>query len=209
MSQNVMGELVSTPKNPTPQTNDTGYHKLGWIVLGGFVGIFGIWASLAPLESAIPASGKVIVASNNQVIQNLEGGIVHAILVSDGAHVKKGDAVIILDATQASSQLKTIEAQYYEYLALESRLLAERDHKGSIYFSHELSPMDPQMRSIITDNQRREFTARANALRDEAAILTQRIEQLYSQIEGLQATIESKTSLANSYRDEVKEWEVL
>jgi len=209
MSQNVMGELVSTPQTPAPQTNDTGYRKLGWIVLGGFVGVFGIWASLAPLESSIPASGKVIVASNNQVIQNLEGGIIHDLLVRDGTHVKKGEPIIILDATQASSQLKTIEAQYYEYLALEARLLAERDHKEGISFSHELSSMDPQMRSIVMDNQRREFTARSNALRDEAAILTQRIEQLHSQIEGLEAIIQSKTSLASSYRDEVKEWEVL
>jgi epimerase transport system membrane fusion protein len=209
MSQDAMGELVSTPQPPAPQTNDKGYRKLGWIVLIGFVGIFGVWASLAPLESAIPAPGKVIVASNNQVIQSLEGGIVHSILVNDGAEVKKGDVLIVLDATQATSQLKTIEAQYYESLALEGRLLAERDHKSSIGFSPELSAMDFATYTIVTDNQRREFTARANALHDEAAILTQRIEQLRNQIDGLQATIESKTSLVNSYRDEVKEWEVL
>lgn len=210
MSQDFVTELVETTKQPTPpQTNDKGYRRFGWIVLGGFVGIFGIWGAFAPLESAVPVSGKVIVASSNQIIQHLEGGIVKSILTRDGAQVKKGADLILLDDTQAATQLKIVEAQYYEFLALEARLLAERDHKQSINFSQELTNMDIASRMIVTENQRREFTARNSALKDESEILTQRIEQARNQIEGLEAIIKSKASLLNSYRDEVKEWEVL
>ncbi|OYZ56701.1 MAG: hypothetical protein B7Y17_06745, partial [Sulfuricurvum sp. 24-42-5] len=209
MKQEFLTEVVKSPEQPTPQTNDKGYRKLGWIVLGLFVGVFGLWAALAPLESAVPASGKVIVASSNQIIQHLEGGIVKSIHVSDGAQVKKGDDLIVLDDTQAASQLNIIESQYYEALALESRLIAERDHKSTITFSPELTNVDAKTRTIITENQRREFSARAFASDNEIAILTQRIEQMKNQIDGLQSIVESKTALARSYRDEVKEWEVL
>lgn len=209
MKQEFLTEVVKSPEYPSPQTNDKGYRKLGWIVLGGFVGVFGIWAAFAPLESAVPASGKVIVASSNQIIQHLEGGIVKSILISDGAQVKKGEDLIVLDDTQAAAQLNIIESQYYESLALESRLIAERDRKSSIVFSPELSNVDAATRSIITENQRREFAARAFASENEAAILTQRIEQMRNQIEGLSAIVESKTALARSYRDEIKEWEIL
>lgn len=210
MNQDIKAEVVKpSATHPAPQTNDKEYRKLGWIVLGSFVGIFGIWGALAPLESAIPASGKVIVASSNQIIQHLEGGIVKSILVRDGTHVKKGADLIVLDDTQAVTQLNIIEVQYYELLALEARLIAERDHKASIAFSPELSQMDASARLIVTENQRREFTARDRALKDESEVLTQRTEQMRNQIEGLQAIVESKTALASSYRDEVKEWEVL
>lgn len=209
MSQEFLSEVVKSDQQPTPQTNDKGYRRLGWIVLGGLVGVFGVWATFAPLQSAVPASGKVIVASSNQIVQHLEGGIVKSILISDGAQVKKGDDLIVLDDTQAAAQLNIIESQYYESLALESRLIAERDRKSSVVFSPELSNVDAATRSIITENQRREFAARAFASENEAAILTQRIEQMRNQIEGLGAIVESKTALARSYRDEVKEWEIL
>lgn len=209
MKEDYLAEVVKTTQYPTPQTNDKEYRRLGWIVLGGFVGVFCIWAAFAPLESAIPVSGKMIVASSNQIVQHLEGGIVKSILTSDGAHVKKGEDLIVLDDTQAATQLNIIEAQYYELLALEGRLAAERDHASDIVFSPELSKMDGAARTLVTENQRRQFAARDRALKDESEILTQRIEQMRNQIEGLEAIIKSKTSLANSYRDEVKEWEIL
>ncbi|MDD5210827.1 MAG: HlyD family type I secretion periplasmic adaptor subunit [Sulfuricurvum sp.] len=209
MKEDYLAEVVKTTQYPTPQTNDKGYRRLGWIVLGGFVGVFGVWAAFAPLESAIPVSGKMIVASSNQIVQHLEGGIVKSILTSDGAQVKKGEDLIVLDDTQAATQLNIIEAQYYELLALEGRLAAERDHASDIVFSPELSKMEAAARAVVTENQRRQFTARDRALKDESEILTQRIEQMHNQIEGLEAIVKSKTSLANSYRDEVKEWEVL
>lgn len=209
MKQELLSEVVKSAEYPTPQTNDKGYRRLGWIVLGGFVGVFGIWAAFAPLESAVPASGKVIVASSNQIVQHLEGGIVKSILISDGARVKKGEDLIVLDDTQAAAQLNIIEAQYYEFLSLESRLIAERDRKSTITFSPELSNIDAATRNLVTENQRREFTARAFAADNEAAILTQRIEQMRSQIDGLGAIVESKTALTHSYRDEIKEWEIL
>lgn len=209
MKENILTEIITSPELPSPQTDDRRYRMLGWGILAIFVGIFGIWSFFAPLESAVPAPGKVIVASNNRIIQHLEGGIVKSILVKDGQKVKKGDSVILLDDTQASAQLKMIEAQYYDAIALESRLIAERDKAGGISFSPELDHADKTQRSLAMDSQKREFEGRKRFLEGEKKVLEQRIEQLKNQIEGYQSIIQSKSSLAESYRQEVKEWEAL
>lgn len=210
MSLECIQQLVTPQEVPTPQTDDASYRRLGWIVLGTFVGIFGIWASFAPLSSAVPASGKVIVASKNQIIQHLEGGIIKSILVNDGDSVKANQPLLELDTTQSKAQLDISLAQYYEDVALEARLIAERDNAASISFPSDLVNMEnTATKTIIIEGQKREFEVRKRQLIEEKNIYLQRIEQLHSQITGLEAIAQSKSDLSRSYKDEIKEWEVL
>lgn len=209
MSVNTM-ELMGQGVAPTPETDDRRYRRLGWIVLGLLIGVFGVWGSLAPLSSAVPAPGKVIVASNNRVIQHLEGGIVKNILVRDGDSVNQGEKLIELDTTQAKAQLEIAQGKFFENLALESRLIAERDGLGTIIFSDELTPMEESItKTVLLDGQRREFQTRRQELIDQKRVLLQRIEQLKNQIQGLEAVVSSKNLLSNSYAEEIKEWEIL
>lgn len=204
MSQAENVKLITSAEVPSPQTDDRYYRRLGLIVLGLLIGIFGIWGSLAPLKSAIGASGKVSVASSNRIIQHLEGGIVKAIPVKDGDTVNIGQTLMELDTTQVNAQLQITLAQYYENLGHEARLIAERDGKSAISFDPVLQKMP-----TIMEIQRSEFRARAQQLINEKQILSQRIEQNHNQIEGLEAIITAKTSLSHSYADEIKELEVL
>ncbi len=205
-----MGELITPQQPKTPQTDDRQYKKLGWTVLALFIGIFVIWGSLAPLSSAVSAPGKVMVASNNRIIQHLEGGIVQNILVKDGDIVKNGQVLIELDNTQAKAQLGIAEASYYQNLALESRLLAERDRLPSIVFSPELDSMlDVTTKNLMVSGQVNEFIQRRKMMSDNRMVLVQRIEQLKNQIIGLKAIIDTKTHLSASFAEEIKEWDAL
>lgn len=204
MSQSDNTELVVPQEVVTPQTDDRYYRRLGLIVLGLLVGIFGVWGSLAPLKSTISASGKVSVASSNRMVQHLEGGIVKAILTKDGETVQSGQSLMELDTTQTNAQLQITLGQYYENLGLEGRLIAERDGKSTITFNPEL-----KMQKMIMDAQRNEFHVRAQQLTGQKQILSERIEQSRNQIEGLEATVAAKMSLSRSYADEIKELEVL
>jgi multidrug efflux pump subunit AcrA (membrane-fusion protein) len=56
----------------------------GSAIIALFFGGLGVWAAVAPLESAAIASGLVSVDTNRKTIQHLEGGIVGEILVRDG-----------------------------------------------------------------------------------------------------------------------------
>lgn len=209
MNNDATAELVQSPEMPSPQTDDKRYRRLGLFVLFMLVGVFGVWSAYAPLESAIAATGKVIVASNNRTVQHLEGGIIKSIHVRDGEQVKQGDVLMELETAQAASQLQIIESSYFYALAMEARLIAERSKSSSISFSSEFNTARGLPYAGFMDNQRREFYARQSSLASDASMLNDRIHQANQQISGLAATVKSKETLLETYKDEVKELEVL
>ena len=83
----------------------------GVVIVALFVGAFGSWAALAPLDSAAIASGVVGVDSNRKDVQHLEGGIIRKILVRGGDRVKRGQTLIILDDTKARAKISYLKAQ--------------------------------------------------------------------------------------------------
>lgn len=56
--------------------------------------LFLIWASFTQIDEIVRGTGKIIPSGKNQIIQNLEGGIIKNILVSEGDSVKAGDTLI-------------------------------------------------------------------------------------------------------------------
>lgn len=193
-----------------PETEDHRYRRIGITVLAVFIGVFGIWGAIAPLSSAIPASGKISVASNNRVIQHLEGGIVKSILVKDGDSVHSGSTLIELDQTKSKSDLQIVMAKYMESIAQEARLKAERDGQSTIHFPEELTQecLDRNC-ELLRQGQINEFNARTRFLSGEQTILKQKIDQLKEQTIGLKGSIEANERLSSSYAQEIDELQVL
>ena len=81
------------------------------VTIATFLIIFIIWANLASLEKVIRGEGKVVVSAKNQVIQNLEGGIIKEIYVKAGDIVKEGQALLKLDDTVYGSELDASRKQ--------------------------------------------------------------------------------------------------
>ena len=75
------------------------------IFIASFFFLFVLWANLATLEKVIRGEGKVIASAKNQVIQNLEGGIVKDIFVKTGDVVQEGDSLLEFDDTFLRSEL--------------------------------------------------------------------------------------------------------
>jgi len=95
-----------------------------WLILG-FVAIFVIWASVVKLDRTVHAFGRVVPSSRLQVLSNLEGGIVSAILVRAGDLVRQGQPLVRLDRTQAGAELGSSEATVGALEAKIARLQAE------------------------------------------------------------------------------------
>jgi adhesin transport system membrane fusion protein len=98
-------------------------------VIGTFVIIFLIWASLATVDVITRAQGQVIPSQKTQVISHLEGGIVQRILVKEGDFVETGQILMVIDSTLVKSKYQTNREQYLRYLAASVRLQAQIDHK--------------------------------------------------------------------------------
>jgi adhesin transport system membrane fusion protein len=74
-----------------------------WVILA-FLAIFVVWASLAQIDRSVHAVGRIVPSSRLQVISNLEGGIVDAILVKAGDQVVAGDPLVRLDQTERRAE---------------------------------------------------------------------------------------------------------
>ncbi|MBI4183886.1 MAG: HlyD family type I secretion periplasmic adaptor subunit [Proteobacteria bacterium] len=181
----------------------------GAAVIGLFFGAFGLWAGVAPLETATIAPGQVIVGGNRKTVQHFEGGIIDQILVSEGAGVEAGQVLIVLDETQPRAAYEMLSGRLRAASALEARLLAERDGRAAIAFPDWLVRLaqDPAVAEAMA-GQRRIFEARREAIRNQIGILRQRIAQYREEITGLKAEIAAQNTqlrLAQEEHDGVKE----
>ena len=150
-------------------------------------GCVGLWASLAPLGSAVVGHGMVAVQSNRQTVQHYEGGIVSKILVHEGDRVRAGQVLFELSGVQANAALETSRNQLFSLLAKIDRLAAERDGRGAVTFSPEVIAQrgDPAVQQAMTDESR-EFHDRRATLAAQVAVLNARIAELKTQIGGIE-----------------------
>jgi len=177
----------------------------GIIIAVTFFG-FGLWAAIAPIDSAAIASGYLTVQSNRRTIQHLEGGIVQEIFAKDGMAVNAGDVLIRLDETRAKAQTDILLADLDSQIATEARLLAERDGQPEPVFPEELLKRQaaPAIAAILA-GQRNVFDTRVAALNGQKSILEQRIGQFNEQISGLRALVTAKGTQARLINEELKD----
>ena len=83
------------------------------------------WANWANIDQITRAPGSVIPSSRNQVIQDLDGGIVHDLLVKEGSVVKQGQVLIRFDRTKTESSFLESQARAASLKAAIARLNAE------------------------------------------------------------------------------------
>lgn len=83
------------------------------------------WMAFANIDEIVRGSGEVIPKGNNQLIQNLEGGIVEEILTYEGASVKKGDVLLRIDNQKSESSYENNKVSSRSLEAKILRLQAE------------------------------------------------------------------------------------
>jgi epimerase transport system membrane fusion protein len=190
------------------ETGIDGARRAGILIAVAVFGVFGLWATLAPLNGAAHAPGTVTVRSYKQVVQHLEGGMVSEIHVQNGDFIEAGGPLVTLDSTQSLAQMEIANAQFAALSAIEARLIAERDGLNSIVFPAPLSAAGANALEEMAV-QTQIFEARKAAREGGIAVLEQRIEQLHSRVTGLEAMKVSKEELATSYAEELEDVRLL
>ena len=87
-------------------------------------------ASLFQLDEVTTGSGKGIPSSHEQVIQSLEGGIIHSLMVREGDIVERGQQLAQLDRTKTESSVLESESRLNAAMATAARLNAEVNDTG-------------------------------------------------------------------------------
>ncbi len=83
------------------------------------------WAAYFHLDEVTTGSGKVVPGSHEQVIQSLEGGIIHKLMVREGDIVEKGQRLAQLDRAKTEFSVQESESRLKAAMATAARLNAE------------------------------------------------------------------------------------
>lgn len=117
-------------------------HRIWLIAL--IVAVFVVWSAFAPLDEIVRGIGKVVPTMKNQVIQNLEGGIVTELFVTEGDVVEAGQLVVKLDETRFQSAYQELQDQSWALTLRLARLRAEGDLSNDFIPSEELLRLAPE-----------------------------------------------------------------
>lgn len=103
------------------------------------------WAYFSEVDEVVRGSGKVVPSGQTKILQNLEGGIISSILVSEGSNVKKGDVIYTLSNAFFRADSITKELDLLSFKAVLIRLEALINDKKTIEFPKELSEKIPDI----------------------------------------------------------------
>ena len=177
--------LTSTPH--TAAGNPSREIRMGVIIAAAFFVLFLGWAAFVPLDAGVHAGGTIAVAGNRQTVQHKDGGVVNAIHVREGQHVRAGGVLIELSAPELKAAERALTSDYLTLLAQRARLLAERSGQRDFAAPAEfatLSPADRELAAQVMQLQRSEMHARSGSISAQQSVLGQRAGQLVQQQSG-------------------------
>ncbi|RYF22015.1 MAG: HlyD family type I secretion periplasmic adaptor subunit [Oxalobacteraceae bacterium] len=169
---------------------------IGWIVAIAFFVILGGWAAFARLDAAAQGEGQVSVSGNRQTVQHRDGGIVQALDVREGQHVKDGQVLIRLQGAEVAATERALAGSVIDLQAQRARLEADI-RGGAIQWPATFAQAtgdDVQLVDRAKRIQLAQVNARGNSLASNRAVLRQQEAEVASQSVGY--TAQSRASVA-------------
>lgn len=176
---------------------------LGLLLLSVSFGGFGYWGATAPLAAAVIAQGSFVATGQNKIVQHLEGGIIHEILVSEGDDVHAGQPIMKLDETAALANERQFFLRRARLEAINARLTAEFESNDEFEIPEYLlsSLTDPEIASIL-DSQKLNFVSARRKLESDIQLLRSNIDSLRFRAEGYEGQKESMQQQLGYLEDE-------
>lgn len=143
---------------------------------------FVVWAAWCEIDEITRGMGKVIPSSQVQDVQNLEGGIVEDILVSEGELVEQGQVLLVMDDTRFAA---TREGQFANKFALQARLVrleAEVEGREPVMPGHVI-----EHSSELAQRERELFSSRKQELASSLGVFKEQLNQQQQQLEEAEA----------------------
>lgn len=168
------------------EAREPGARGLLYVILVMFVVLL-IWAGLAPIDEVTRGEGKVIPASQLQIVQSTDGGVVRELYVREGDRVKAGDLLVKIDPTRFIASFQETEVRIFALEAKVARL-------NALLNDEAWQPGDaetPEQLAVIS-RERAFFNESRNEYEQRLAVAR---EQLSQQQRGLQES-QAKTRAA-------------
>jgi HlyD family secretion protein len=176
-----VSEFVAITVPQAPAGDPRREIRTGIAVAAGFFMLFLGWAAFVPLDAGVTAPGVIAVEGSRQTVQHKDGGVVTAIHVREGQHVKKGEVLVELSAPELRAAERALTSDYLLALAQRERLLAERSGQPDFQAPTEFASLDAEDQAIaaqVLAQQRAEMHARSASLEAQRSVLAERGQQL-------------------------------
>ncbi|MFM0742256.1 HlyD family type I secretion periplasmic adaptor subunit [Paraburkholderia xenovorans] len=190
-------ELIETPSHPAPRWTMRVIVALAFVIL--LIAIFG------KLDIVATAKGKLIPGARVKIIQPAITGVVRQIMIRDGQRVAEGQALLVLDATQAAADAHKARSARIDAALSAARARALLDVRTSgrppVVAAVDGASAEQQIEAQhFADGLYKEYVdklvaARAELLKRQAELGTTRQE-----IAKLRATAPLARSEANDYK---------
>ncbi len=157
-----------------------------WIFV---ISAFLLWANLAQIDEIVRGDGEIVPSGENQLIQNLEGGLVSEILVREAQKVSKGEVLVKIDNTQSESTYETNKLKSFELQAQIFRLQAESNNR-----SFKVDKNFMKKHSQLYKREKKLFLINKSYINSQIKILNEQKYQTQSELK------ESKTRVKDLLR---------
>ena len=207
--------MSNTIENDDKINTDSSLRRLqgiGFVSIIAMTAVFGSWAFMARLNSAVIAHATLVSESYTKKIQHRDGGIIQQILVKDGDEVQSGQELVLLDPTETKSELGIVDGLLDEALIKRARLEAQRDGARTMVLPESIEARRDELelaRNISGQIKLLESTS--DAVKGKRDQLEAQVGQLKEQILGITAQLESKKSqleLINGELSDLKKLQV-
>lgn len=159
--------------------------------------VFIVWASVSEVEQVTRGQGKVVPASQIQVVQNMEGGILAELHVKVGDTVTKDQLLLRIDQTRFISSVEQNQAKSGANRAKAARLLAEANGNPSF----NAPPDTPQQ---IIASERALFESRKAELRQSIDVKQEQINQRLNELKEQNTRLRELSKTYELYQKEIR-----
>jgi adhesin transport system membrane fusion protein len=143
-----------------------------------------VWAHFAVLDEVKRGNGRVVPSRQTQVVQSLEGGIVGAMLVQEGAIVDQGQVLMRIEDTKFASEFGEIRERRTAMAAKVARLEAEARGATTLTFPQDLAASAP----TVVASERSVFDAHLRKLAQDIDVIAQQENQRRRELDEYSAT---------------------
>ena len=180
--------------------------RTGIIIAFLFFVVFLGWAAFARLDAAAYAQGRLTVEGQRQSVQHRDGGVIGAIFVKEGQHVRQGQPLMELAAADVRAQARMYSAQYIGLQAQRARLMAEQLGAGHVEWPAEFATLQGQEKEDAQEAiklQTTQFDSRASVLTAQTGVLHEQAGQVQETARGYRSQLAASAEQARLIGEEL------
>ena len=136
-----------------------------------------IWASVSKVDEVTQAEARVITSNRDQVVNSMEGGLLAAMLVTEGETVHKGQAIVQLEPTRFETQYEEGKSKQG---ALQGALARARAEAMGLPLAF---PPSVASNKDVVANETRNYQAKKKLMDESVVALRRSVEMISNEIQ--------------------------